>query len=177
MIIPLTLAIILAHITCSLAEEDTALLKTDNLHKIADASNRVKLAQIWLSAYHRKASRLFTEAAKDYLSICRQIQVQYSKFMNTYELVLTQNDLQERNTKMYYEILKSAKLVGITTTGAAIHQNLLLAVKPAVIIVEEACEILEANLLATLTPSVKHLIMIGDHMQLKPKALTLFLKL
>ena len=75
--------------------------------------------------------------------------------------------------KLHYEILKSAKLVGITTTGAAIHQNLLLAVKPSIIIVEEACEILESNLLATLTPSVKQLIMIGDHMQLKPKVFTL----
>jgi superfamily I DNA and/or RNA helicase len=57
----------------------------------------------------------------------------------------------------------------MTTTGAAIHQQLLMALEPAVVVVEEACEVLEAQLLASLTPSVKHLIMIGDYKQLRPK--------
>ena len=35
-------------------------------------------------------------------------------------------------------------------------------------IVEEAAEILEAQLVAVIPPSVQHLIMIGDHEQLKP---------
>ncbi|XP_065842098.1 uncharacterized protein [Oscarella lobularis] len=133
----------------NLYPDDLTLFNADDLQKVTNAADRARLTQMWLNAYHRKASRLFTEAAEEYLKICQQV--------------------QERNMKLHYEILKSAKLVGITTTGAAIHQNLLLAVKPSIIIVEEACEILESNLLATLTPSVKQLIMIGDHMQLKPK--------
>ena len=35
-------------------------------------------------------------------------------------------------------------------------------------IVEEAAEILEAQLVAVIPPSVQHLIMIGDHKQLRP---------
>ena len=35
-------------------------------------------------------------------------------------------------------------------------------------IVEEAAEILEAQLVAVIPPSVQHLIMIGDHRQLGP---------
>ena len=35
-------------------------------------------------------------------------------------------------------------------------------------IVEEAAEILEGQLVALIPPSVQHLIMIGDHKQLKP---------
>ena len=35
-------------------------------------------------------------------------------------------------------------------------------------IVEEAAEILEGQLVAAIPPSVQHLIMIGDHQQLKP---------
>ena len=35
-------------------------------------------------------------------------------------------------------------------------------------IVEEAAEILEGQLVAVIPPSVQHLIMIGDHKQLKP---------
>ena len=41
-------------------------------------------------------------------------------------------------------------------------------IKPAVMIVEEAAEILEGQLVAVIPPSVQHLIMIGDHKQLRP---------
>ena len=41
-------------------------------------------------------------------------------------------------------------------------------IKPAVMIVEEAAEILEGHLVAVIPPSVQHLIMIGDHKQLRP---------
>ena len=42
-------------------------------------------------------------------------------------------------------------------------------VQPSIMIVEEAAEVLEAQLLAAIPLSVQHLIMIGDHMQLKPQ--------
>lgn len=41
-------------------------------------------------------------------------------------------------------------------------------VKPSVMIVEEAAEILEGQLVAVIPPSLQHLIMIGDHKQLRP---------
>ena len=44
----------------------------------------------------------------------------------------------------------------------------LADIKPSVVIVEEAAEILEGQLVAVIPPSVQHLIMIGDHKQLKP---------
>jgi len=53
-------------------------------------------------------------------------------------------------------------------TGATIRANILADIKPAVMIVEEAAEILEGQLVAVIPPSVQHLIMIGDHKQLKP---------
>jgi superfamily I DNA and/or RNA helicase len=37
------------------------------------------------------------------------------------------------------------------------------------VLIEEAAEILEAHVLTCLSPSVKRLIMIGDHQQLRPK--------
>lgn len=36
-------------------------------------------------------------------------------------------------------------------------------------IVEEAAEVLEAHILTSLTPTVEHLVLIGDHFQLPPK--------
>ena len=66
------------------------------------------------------------------------------------------------------EILRRAKVVAMTTTGAAINQRLLSQLEAPVVFVEEAAEILESNLLAVLTPHVKHMVLIGDHKQLKP---------
>ncbi|KAI9184514.1 hypothetical protein H9P43_003567 [Blastocladiella emersonii ATCC 22665] len=60
-------------------------------------------------------------------------------------------------------------VVGMTTTGAAARPHLLRGLSPAVIICEEAGEILEAHTLAAMHPQLQHLILIGDHKQLRPK--------
>ena len=76
--------------------------------------------------------------------------------------------MQKRRQEKALEILKKAKIVAMTTTGAAIHQHLLSKLEAPVVFVEEAAEILESNLLAVLTPHVKHMVLIGDHKQLNP---------
>ena len=45
-----------------------------------------------------------------------------------------------------------------------VFQNL----RPAVLLVEEAGQVLEAHILGSLVPSIEHLIMIGDPLQLRP---------
>jgi hypothetical protein len=67
------------------------------------------------------------------------------------------------------EIVKRATVIGCTTTSAAKNSALLAAVQPTTIIVEEAAEILEAHILTNLHPSVRRLVLIGDHKQLRPK--------
>jgi hypothetical protein len=66
--------------------------------------------------------------------------------------------------------LELASVIGCTTTSAAKQRTVLRRSAPDVIIVEEAGEIFEAQIIAALTPSCKQLIMIGDHKQLRPKA-------
>ena len=78
-------------------------------------------------------------------------------------------DLGEQEERRMAEILRSMDLVGMTSTGAALNMNVLANLKPSIIIVEEAAELLEPQLLAVLHRSVKHLIMIGDHEQLRPQ--------
>lgn len=56
----------------------------------------------------------------------------------------------------------------MTTTCAAKHQSSLQALKIPIVIVEEAAEILESHIIAALTTHCEHLILIGDHQQLKP---------
>ncbi|RIA82198.1 P-loop containing nucleoside triphosphate hydrolase protein [Glomus cerebriforme] len=65
-------------------------------------------------------------------------------------------------------ILKSAHVVGMTTTAAAKYHKLLMNLKPKIMIIEEAAETLEAHIVTALTPATEHLILIGDHQQLRP---------
>ncbi|XP_025196987.1 NFX1-type zinc finger-containing protein 1-like isoform X1 [Melanaphis sacchari] len=65
--------------------------------------------------------------------------------------------------------LKNSYVVGLTTTGAAMRHSLLLDLKPPIVIVEEAAEVLESHIVASLTEYCQHLILIGDHQQLRPR--------
>lgn len=66
------------------------------------------------------------------------------------------------------EMMKQAGVLGMTTTCAAKYQNVRKDIGPRVIIVEEGAEVLEAHIVATLSNKCEHLILIGDHQQLKP---------
>ena len=66
-------------------------------------------------------------------------------------------------------VLQTADIVGMTTTGAAYYRHILQQVRPKIIIVEEAAEILEAHVVTVMSPFTEHLILIGDHQQLRPK--------
>ena len=67
-----------------------------------------------------------------------------------------------------YEILRKACVIGMTTTCAAKYRSILKEIRPRIVIVEEAAEVLEAHIIASLTPGCQHLILIGDHQQLRP---------
>ncbi|XP_038069894.1 NFX1-type zinc finger-containing protein 1-like [Patiria miniata] len=65
-------------------------------------------------------------------------------------------------------ILRDVKVIGMTTTGAAKWQSVLQQVGPRIVVVEEAAEVMEAHVITTLSQHCQHLILIGDHQQLKP---------
>ncbi|KAK2861853.1 hypothetical protein Q5P01_001386 [Channa striata] len=67
-------------------------------------------------------------------------------------------------------LLKKATVIGMTTTGAAKFRTVLQEVRPRLVIVEEAAEVLEAHTITTLSRACQHLILIGDHQQLRPSA-------
>ncbi|XP_010565124.1 PREDICTED: NFX1-type zinc finger-containing protein 1-like [Haliaeetus leucocephalus] len=103
----------------------------------------------WLSAYGAALEEALARRLEEYEQSAAQL-AQYQ----------LQKDLQ---------ILRQSRVIGMTTTGAAKYRKLLQSVRPQTVIVEEAAEILEAHVLTCLTASCKHLILIGDHQQLRPK--------
>ncbi|KAH9314793.1 hypothetical protein KI387_023420, partial [Taxus chinensis] len=111
-------------------------------------SHRAILVMLIMQSSHEKAVKGLEEAKKAYDELCR--------------------DMEEISKRRQLEVLKKAKIVGMTTTGAALNREIVQALKPSIVFVEEAAEVLEPQLLAVLGPSIQHLILIGDQYQLSP---------
>ncbi|GFH22994.1 uncharacterized protein HaLaN_20538, partial [Haematococcus lacustris] len=79
-----------------------------------------------------------------------------------------QRELKALRSSGWEAVLKKARVIGCTVTGAASHKALLDALQPGVLLVEEAGELLEAHVLTSLSTKTKHLVLIGDHKQLRP---------
>ncbi|KAG6170686.1 hypothetical protein E4U11_001972 [Claviceps purpurea] len=83
------------------------------------------------------------------------------------------NALQAEIDRLFDEarcaFIRTKQVIGCTTTAAAKYPGIIKAANADCVIVEEAGEILEAHILAALSPDVKQLILIGDHKQLRPK--------
>lgn len=61
------------------------------------------------------------------------------------------------------------KIIGVTISGAARFTNVFSRLNSKVLLIEEAAEVLDSHLTCILTKNIQHLILIGDHQQLKPK--------
>ncbi|XP_026477494.1 NFX1-type zinc finger-containing protein 1-like [Ctenocephalides felis] len=96
---------------------------------------------------------------KDYLHKYKECTAEYQSLLKQYE---------ELKFIQYMKFLKDAKVIGMTTTSAARIQIILKELKIPIYIFEEAAEIPEAHVIASLTKHCEHLIMIGDHKQLQP---------
>ncbi|KAE9974000.1 hypothetical protein BLS_003320 [Venturia inaequalis] len=61
------------------------------------------------------------------------------------------------------------KLIGMTTTGLSKYRALVSALSPRIVVIEEAAETMEAPVISACVPSLQHLILVGDHKQLRPR--------
>lgn len=109
---------------------------------------RWQLYKNWVNRYKHFLRERLIDYEEEYGMICQQ-------FNETYK-------------EKYRQALSQADVVGMTTTGAAKHFDILQTVKPKIVIVEEAAEVLEAHIVTSLSEQCEHLILIGDHKQLKP---------
>ncbi|NXU02820.1 ZNFX1 protein, partial [Buphagus erythrorhynchus] len=115
-----------------------------------DLSSRWRLYRFWLKTYQGFIR-------EDIL----QLEGQYQEAAERLKRLKLQQDLY---------ILNKARIVGMTTTGAAKYRQILQFIEPRIVIVEEAAEVLEAHTITTLSKNCQHLILIGDHQQLQPSA-------
>ena len=110
--------------------------------------DREKLYKYWSDLKHKLLLLMVEERSEMYSQLC--------------------TDIQKVNREIDLCILREAAVVGMTTTGAARNSELIRQLNPRIIFIEEAAEVLEAHIIASLTKHVQHLILIGDHQQLRP---------
>ncbi|KAG0278676.1 hypothetical protein BGZ95_003404 [Linnemannia exigua] len=65
-------------------------------------------------------------------------------------------------------ILSNMDVIGMTTNSSAKYQTLIQSIAAKIIVCEAANEVLEPHILAALSPCTQQLILIGDHLQLRP---------
>jgi hypothetical protein len=76
--------------------------------------------------------------------------------------------MQELRLQEDRQVLEDAYIVAMTTTGSSRYHSVLKDIGPRIVIVEEAAEVFESHIVASLSKNCEHLILIGDHVQLKP---------
>lgn len=79
--------------------------------------------------------------------------------------------VQQRKVGLWEEdvqLLSQQRIIGCTTTGLSKYRALISALRPRIILVEEAAETMEAPVTAACLPTLEHLILVGDHQQLRP---------
>ena len=123
-------------------------LNVRNIHALS-YYDRWRLYHYWHSQYLK---HLCEECEQDFLK---------------YNELCTEREEARKKADRF--ALESAEIIGMTTTGAAKYQHILHLVKPRIVIVEEAAEVLESHIVSALNAGTQHLILIGDHKQLRPK--------
>ncbi|KAF9094162.1 NFX1-type zinc finger-containing protein 1 [Mortierella sp. GBA35] len=138
---------IVRHLNDATVGDVKPYLRMPNVHDIP-GNKRMGVYKLWLQRYQATITTKLGELNEKFNIIGENIRAQ-----------LRTNDVT---------ILRTARVIGMTTTAASKYHDLLCALKPKIMICEEASETLEAHIIAALTPTVQHLILIGDHEQLRP---------
>jgi hypothetical protein len=129
-------------------EVDEEVLSAVNVWKLSKV-DRHRLYIHWLKRYRSRV------VIPELMDMC-----------DRYEHMCHQKRVLDQDSQV--QVLMSSAVVGLTTTGVAKFQNLIRRVGPPIAVVEEAAEVLEAHIVTALTSSTKHVILIGDHEQLRP---------
>ena len=142
---PASLQINLEYADTMSEENEDCLVR--QLHDVRP-DGRWTLYRLWLQRLER-----------DNLQRIQDAQLEYEEALMKHQEMVREEE---------YGILRNARVVGMTTTCAARYRDSLKRLRPKIILVEEAAEVLEAHIITSLTSSCEHLILIGDHQQLRP---------
>jgi hypothetical protein len=139
--------------------------------------------QIWLSgvdltpeSYLRKGYSIWSMTKEDrrhlaqYWIDCLQERAMQRAAAYVDDFAATEcSDYVAGDLQVVRRIASQMRVIGMTTSGAALNHDLVISLDPKIVICEEAGEVSEPHLIASLAPGCEQLILIGDHKQLRPK--------
>ncbi|KAF7723771.1 hypothetical protein EC973_001684 [Apophysomyces ossiformis] len=109
---------------------------------------------LWPLTVRLKAHKLWIQQRNEELSHrLRSLMRRYEEVSQEIRKLTVANDAQ---------ICREYRVVGMTSTAAAKYHDLLEAMRPKILVVEEAAEMLEAHIVSALTSSLQHVILIGN---------------
>lgn len=89
----------------------------------------------------------------------------FRQMAKSYEEIVSETKIGRWEADAKY--LQNARVIGMTTTGLSKYRALIQSLRPRIVLIEEAAETLEAYVTASCFPSLQHLILVGDHQQLR----------
>ncbi|RWS26737.1 NFX1-type zinc finger-containing protein 1-like protein [Leptotrombidium deliense] len=125
--------------------------------------NEAKLITDVMQLSHNDRWNLYRLWVKIYLK-----QFKSDENVNWNQYLQLRHELNQLRREQHYFVARNAKVIGATTTGAAKNSNIIRRLRPKIVIFEEAAEILEAHTVTALSEHTEHVILIGDHIQLRP---------
>lgn len=143
----------LSHGNVNLKEIESTIIKNiSSSHDLTSMNmgHRWELYWYWLESYRRL---LYTQM--------KSVGIRYKRLSRQFEESI-------RNPELL-SILKTKDVIAMTTTKAAKIHSVLCELKPKIVVIEEAAEVLETHILASLSKHSEHVVLIGDHKQLRPR--------
>ncbi|XP_020904024.1 NFX1-type zinc finger-containing protein 1 isoform X2 [Exaiptasia diaphana] len=140
-----------------------------------ELKNYLSLRDVMTEQEERHATDIFRLYQRDRWNLYRLWRHRIEmKFQD--QIYKSQDEGYETELKKLYEIsqdddlkiMRNARVIAMTTTCAARYHAILQRISPKIVLVEEAAEVLEAHILTSIPFGCEHLILIGDHQQLRP---------
>ncbi|XP_025207579.1 NFX1-type zinc finger-containing protein 1-like isoform X2 [Melanaphis sacchari] len=175
-------------IQCQLNDMSRSL-KDDNVSKKKDLENTLKIMKtieddivkhlkLYKSGsskkYKNQNNRDLLEKRDRWLLYYNWVRLYLTKEYNNIKDIKDNTRQCRRDMNKFKSIgflkpVQNKYVIGMTTTAAAKNRYLLKNLKCPVVIIEEAAEVLEPHIVASLSEYCEHLILIGDHKQLRPQ--------
>jgi helicase required for RNAi-mediated heterochromatin assembly 1 len=126
------------------------LSKNKNLYSIKPPQRGMVYRLLRMDLISARARR-FPILLKEYQAACDEVKI--SRWDNDVKIIKDEN----------------IQILGCTTTGLTKYRGLIAALKPRILMIEEAAETREGNLTSALYPSLDQIVLVGDHQQLVPQ--------
>ncbi|POR36012.1 Helicase required for RNAi-mediated heterochromatin assembly 1 [Tolypocladium paradoxum] len=125
------------------------LARNQDLYQITPADRGAVYCYLYMQVFNKVTTEV-QELLRQYKANCDELKIAR----------------MENNIRVIHDA--GVQILGCTTTGLVKYRGMLAALKPRVLLIEEAAEAREANLAAALYPSIEQLVLVGDHQQLVP---------